>query len=79
MKINIIEYNNAEMHEDYHSWLGKAFKTYRGASEYLLSKGFSVHYTYSLKGEKELYFYAEGNDEYMEEEAKIIEIDFLDK
>lgn len=79
MKIYVIEHNNAEMYDDYHSWLGTGFKTFRGATEWLLDEGFKVYYTHSLKGEKQLYFYAEGNDEYMEEEAKIIEIKYLDK
>ncbi|MGG4434477.1 hypothetical protein AAXE64_07945 [Priestia megaterium] len=79
MKIHVIEFNNAEMYDEYHSWLGTGFKTFRGATEWLMDKGFKVYYTYSLKGEKELYFYADGNEEHIEEEAKIIEIDFLDK
>ncbi|WP_025909289.1 hypothetical protein [Priestia flexa] len=79
MKIYIIEYNNGGMYEDYYSWVGEAFKTYRGASEYLIDKGFDVYYTYSIKGDRELYFHAECNDEHSEETAHIVEVDYLDK
>jgi len=42
MKVHVVDIDNGEDWEDYSHWVDSVHQTYRGATEYLISKGFSV-------------------------------------
>jgi hypothetical protein len=74
MKVYLVEVDNGELYDSYSSWIEKAFTTYRKASAWLIEKGYKPDFTYSIKGEVDVYFYLPG-EEYLDSQAWITEIE----
>lgn len=79
MKVFLVEKDNCESYEDNRKWISKAFKTYRGASQWLIDQSFEVYYE-TFTGVEDLWFFWQESDEYMAacEGARIIEMELAD-
>jgi len=78
MKVYLVEINNMEAYEDYRAWIEKAFASYRGASQWLIDKGFEPYYEkFFGVGDIKFYWQAKDEDDYLYEceKAKIIEME----
>lgn len=64
MKIYLVEKNNCEPYEDYHSWIETVYTSYRDASQSLIDDGFEAYY-WSINSIGDLRFYWQESDEYM--------------
>lgn len=62
-KIFLLEMDNGESYEDYRSWIDAAFRTHRGAQEYLLQQGYIPYYIRKYNGEYDIYFDWSESDE----------------
>jgi hypothetical protein len=74
MTVYLVELDNGEMYDEYNSWIEKAFTTYRRASTWLINNGYRPDFTYTIKGEIDIYFYIPG-EEYLDSQAWITEIE----
>lgn len=57
MRVYLIEKDNGETYEDYHTHIDGAFTTYRGATESLLSEGYKPHLSIDfISGDIDVHF-----------------------
>lgn len=77
MKAYLVQMDNGETYDDYRSWIGKVFTSYRNASKWLISEGYEAFPEYNIHGNLALIFQREEKNDYYEKsyEAKILEMD----
>jgi len=76
-KVYLVQMDNGETYDDYHSWIEKVFTSYRKASKWLMSEGYEPFPEYNIHGNLVLIFQREEKTNYYEKsyEAEIIEME----
>lgn len=77
MKVYLVDVDNGESYEDYMHGIRAVFTTYRGASEWLIDKGYEPYYYIDYENKDDVRFYWQESDEYMADRsnATIIEME----